>query len=130
MSFDRAAYIRNYSKQVYHKRRSEGLCTRCGKVPARPGKVMCEECTQKTSARSRRRYALKPRYTKRTGNFKKLLKAVRAAPFEFAAAMNKDCKGGCIMDMFGCSERCGEYQELTCNDCIKDWLGEEGNESR
>lgn len=60
MSFDRAEYMRKWSKRRYQKRRSEGICTRCGKVP----------------------------------------------------------------------ERCGEYQELTCNDCIKDWLGEEGNESR
>lgn len=130
MSFDRAAYIRNYSKQVYHKRRSERICTRCGKVPARAGKVMCEECAQKASARSRRRYALKPRYTKRTGNFKKLLKAVADDPVLFAEAMNRHCEGGCIMDMFGDSGRCGEYQDQTCHDCIRDWLGEEGNESR
>ena len=130
MSFDRAEYMRKWSKRRYQKRRSEGICTRCGKVPARPGKVMCAECAQQNSASSRRRYALKPRYTKRTGNFKKLLKAVADDPVLFAEALNKHCEGGCIMDMFGCSERCGEYQELTCNDCIKEWLGEEGNESR
>lgn len=128
MSFDRAAYIRNYSKQVYHKRRSEGLCTRCGKVPARAGKVMCEECAQKASARSRRRYALKPRCTKRTENYKKLLKAVADDPALFAEAMNRHCEGGCIMDMFGDSGRCGRYQDQTCHDCIRDWLGEEGQE--
>lgn len=122
------AYMKQYKYTLYHQRKDAGLCTKCGKVPARPGKALCEECAQKASARSRRHYALKPRYKKRTGNFKKLLKAVRAAPFEFAAAMNKDCKGGCIMDMFGCSERCGEYQELTCDDCIRDWLGEEEND--
>ena len=126
MSIDRAEYIRNWTKQRYHKRKSEGICTRCGKVPARAGKVMCEECAQEGTARAMRRYAVNPWYKKRTGNLKKLLKAVAESPVEFAAAMNKDCKGGCIMDMFGCSERCGRYQELTCDDCIRDWLSEEG----
>ena len=130
MSFDRAEYIRNWTKQRYQKRKSEGICTRCGKVPARAGKVMCEECAQKASARSRRRYALKPRYAKRTGNFKKLLKAVTDDPALFAEAMNRHCEGGCIMDMFGDAERCGKYQDQTCHDCIKDWLSEEGNEGR
>lgn len=126
MSFDKKAYMKNYYRQWYLQRKDAGLCAKCGKVPARPGKALCAECARRNSANSRRHYAKKPWYTKRTGNFKKLLKAVRAAPFEFAAAMNKDCKGGCIMDMFGCSERCGRYQDLTCDDCIRDWLGEEG----
>lgn len=130
MSFDRAEYMRKWSKQRYQKRRSEGICTRCGKVPARPGKVMCAECAQQNSASSRRRYALKPRYTKRTGNFKKLLKAVADDPALFAEALNKHCDGGCIMDMFGDSGRCGRYQDQTCHDCIRDWLSEEGNKSR
>lgn len=127
MSFDKKAYMKNYRRQQYHQRKDAGLCAKCGKVPARPGKALCAECAQQNSASSRRQYALKPWYKKRTGNFKKLLKAVRAAPFEFAAAMNKDCKGGCIMDMFGCSERCEKYQDLTCNDCIRDWLSEDGD---
>ena len=128
MSSDRAEYMRKWSKQQYQKRRSEGICTRCGKVPARPGKALCAECAQQNSASSRRRYALKPWYTKRTGNFKKLLKAVADDPVLFAEALNKHCEGGCIMDMFGCSERCGRYQDLTCDDCIRDWLNEEDND--
>lgn len=122
------AYMKNYRYTLYHQRKDAGLCAKCGKVPARPGKVMCEECAQKASARSRRHYALKPRYKKRTGNFKKLLKAVADDPALFAEAMNRHCKGGCIMDMFGCSERCEKYQELTCDDCIRDWLNEEDND--
>lgn len=127
MSIGRAEYIRNWMKQRYQKRKSEGLCTKCGKVPARAGKVMCEECAQEDTARVMRHYALKPRYKKRTGNFKKLIKAVRAAPFEFATAMSRHYEGGCIMDMFGCSERCEKYQDLTCDDCIRDWLDKEDN---
>ena len=128
MSFDTKAYIKNYHRQRYLQRKDAGLCTRCGKVPARPGKALCAECAQQKSASSRRRYALKPRYTKRTENFKKLLKAVADAPALFAEAMNRHCEGGCIMDMFGCSERCGRYQDLTCDDCIRDWLNEEDND--
>ena len=126
MSIDRAEYIRNWMKQRYQKRKSEGLCTRCGKVPARAGKVMCEECAQEDTARVMRRYAVNPWHKKRTGNLKKLLKAVAESPVEFAEAMSRHCEYGCIMDMFGCSERCEKYQDLTCNDCIRDWLGEEG----
>ena len=122
------AYMKNYHRQQYLQRKDVGLCTRCGKVPARPGKALCAECAQQKSAGARRRYALKPRYTKHTGNFKKLLKAVADDPVLFAEAMNRHCEGGCIMDMFGCSERCGRYQDLTCDDCIRDWLGEEDND--
>ena len=122
------AYMKNYHRQQYLQRKDVGLCTRCGKVPARPGKALCAECAQQKSAGARRRYALKPRYTKHTGNFKKLLKAVADDPVLFAEAMNRHCEGGCIMDMFDCSERCGRYQDLTCDDCIRDWLGEEDND--
>ena len=127
MSFDIKAYMRQYSYTLYHQRKDAGICTRCGKVPARAGKVMCEECAQEDTARTMRRYAVNPWYKKRTGNLKKLLKAVAESPVEFAAAMSRHYEGGCIMDMFGCSERCGEDQDQTCHDCIRDWLGEEGN---
>ncbi len=127
MSFDIKAYMKQYRYTLYHQRKDAGVCTLCGKAPARPGKAMCAECAQRNSAGARRRYALKPRYTKHTGNFKKLLKAVKADPFKFATAMNKNCEY-CIMDMFDCFERCGRYQDLTCDDCIRDWLGEEGND--
>ena len=128
MSFDKKDYMKQYKYTLYHQRKDAGLCAKCGKVPARPGKALCAECAQQNSASSRRCYAKKPWYTKRTGNFKKLLKAVADDPVLFAEALNKHCEGGCIMDMFGCSERCGRYQDLTCDDCIRDWLGEEGND--
>ena len=122
------AYMKQYRYTLYHQRKDAGVCTLCGKAPARRGRVICVRVCTAKSASSRRQYALKPWYTKRTGNFKKLLKAVKAAPFEFATAMSKDCEYGCIMDMFDCSERCGRYQDLTCDDCIRDWLGEEDND--
>lgn len=120
MSFDTKAYIKNYHRQRYLQRKDAGVCALCGKAPARPGRVICERCAQREAERQKAKYA------SQTKNFKRLIKAVKAAPFEFAAAMSKNCEGGCIMDMFGCSERCEKYQELTCNDCIRDWLGEEG----
>ena len=40
--------------------------------------------------------------------------------------MSRHYEGGCIMDMFGCSERCEKYQD--CDDCIRDWLNEEDND--
>ena len=120
MSFDIKAYMKQYRYTLYHQRKDAGICTHCGKGPARPGKVICERCAQRESERQKAKYA------SQTKNFKKLIKAVKADPFKFATAMN--CEGGCIMDMFGCSERCGRYQELTCDDCIRDWLNEEDND--
>lgn len=122
MSFDIKAYMKQYRYTLYHQRKDAGVCTLCGKAPARPGRVICERCAQREAERQKAKYA------SQTKNFKRLIKAVKAAPFKFATAMNKNCEYGCIMDMFGCSERCGEYQELTCNDCIRDWLGEEDND--
>jgi hypothetical protein len=122
MSFDAKNYIKNYHRQQYLQRKDAGVCTLCGKAPARPGRVICERCAQREAERQ------KAKRVNQTKNFRRLIKAVKAAPVEFAAAMNKDCKGGCIMDMFDCSERCGRYQELTCDDCIRDWLGEEDND--
>ncbi len=125
MSFDAKNYIKNWHRQRYLQRRSEGVCTLCGKAPARPGRVICERCAQQESERQKAKYA------SQTKNFKRLIKAVKAAPFEFATAMNKNREYGeygCIMDMFGCPERCEKYQDLTCDDCIKDWLNEEDND--
>ena len=116
------AYMKTYRRQRYHQRKDAGVCTLCGKAPARPGKVICERCAQREAERQKAKYA------SQTKNFRRLIKAVKAAPFEFAAAMNKNCEYGCIMDMFGCSERCERYQELTCDDCIRDWLNEEVND--
>ena len=122
MSFDAKNYIKNYHRQRYLQRKDAGVCTLCGKAAARPGRVICERCAQREAERQ------KVKYASQTKNFKRLIKAVKAAPFEFATAMSKDCEYGCIMDMFGCSERCGRYQNLTCDDCIRDWLGEEDND--
>ena len=122
MSSDAKNYIKNYHRQRYLQRKDAGVCTLCGKVPARPGKVICERCAKREAERQ------KVKYASQTKNFRRLIKAVKAAPFEFATAMSKNCEYGCIMDMFGCSERCGRYKELTCDDCIRDWLGEEGND--
>ena len=119
MSFDIKAYMKQYSYTLYHQRKDAGICTLCGKAPARPGRVICERCAQREAERQ------KAKHVNQTKNFKRLIKAVKAAPFEFAAAMSRHYEGGCIMDMFGCSERCGRYQELTCDDCIRDWLSEE-----
>ena len=119
MSFDTKAYMKQYRYKLYHRRKEAGVCTLCGKFPARSGKVICEQCAQREAERQ------KAKRINQTKNFRQLIKAVKAAPFEFATAMNKNCEYGCIMDMFNCSERCGRYQELTCDDCIKDWLSEE-----
>lgn len=122
MSFDIKAYMKQYSYTLYHQRKDAGICTLCGKAPARPGRVICERCAQREAERQ------KAKHVNQTKNFKRLIKAVKAAPFEFAAAMSRHYEGGCIMDMFGCSERCEKYQELTCDDCIRDWLNEEDND--
>lgn len=122
MSFDAKNYMKNYHRQRYLQRKDAGVCALCGKFPARSGKVICERCAQRESEQR------KAKRVNQTKNFRRLIKAVKAAPFKFAAAMNKDCEGGCIMDMFGCSERCEKYQDLTCNDCIRDWLNEEDND--
>ena len=120
MSFDIKAYMKQYRYTLYHQRKDAGVCTLCGKAPARPGRVICERCAQRESERR------KAKRVNQTKNFRRLIKAVKAAPFEFATAMNKNCEYGCIMDMFGCSERCEKYQD--CDDCIRDWLNEEDND--
>jgi hypothetical protein len=119
---NKKTYIKNYHRQRYLQRKDAGVCTSCGKAPARLGKALCERCAQREAERQKAKYA------NQTKNFKRLIKAVKAAPFEFAAAMSKNCEYGCIMDMFGCSERCGRYQDLTCDDCIRDWMSEEDND--
>jgi hypothetical protein len=122
MSFDTKAYMKQYRYKLYHQRKNAGVCALCGKFPARSGRVICERCAQREAERQ------KAKRVNQTKNFKRLIKAVKASPFEFATAMNKNCEYGCIMDMFDCSERCGRYQELTCDDCIKDWLSEDDTE--
>lgn len=122
MSFNTKAYMKQYRYKLYHQRKDAGICALCGKFPARPGRVICERCAQREAERQ------KAKHVNQTKNFRRLIKAVKAAPVEFAAAMSKNCEYGCIMDMFGCSERCGRYQDLTCDDCIRDWLNKEDSD--
>ena len=42
-------------------RRVEGICVRCGKVPAREGKTRCSECAKIHSAECKQRYINKKR---------------------------------------------------------------------
>lgn len=36
------------SEKTYYERKSKGICVRCGKVPARDGKCMCQDCADKS----------------------------------------------------------------------------------
>lgn len=38
------AYMKNYHRQQYLQRKDAGLCTKCGKRPARTGRTLCDEC--------------------------------------------------------------------------------------
>lgn len=40
----------------YYKRKCNGLCTHCGRVPPVPGAVECEQCQEKKRQRQHRRY--------------------------------------------------------------------------
>lgn len=42
-------------QQIYQERKEAGICTVCGKVPARPGKTHCERCAAR-SARIQKNY--------------------------------------------------------------------------
>ena len=44
-----------WSKKTYSKRREAGICTRCGKRPAAPGKAMCGICSARQNTRRRER---------------------------------------------------------------------------
>ena len=53
------------SKKQYAERKAAGKCTRCGKKPAEPGKVMCTMCRKKDAKRQmekRRENGALPRY--------------------------------------------------------------------
>ena len=113
--------MKQYRYTLYHQRKDAGVCTLCGKAPTRPGRVICERCAQREAERQ------KAKHVNQTKNFRRLIKAVKADPFKFATAMNKNCEY-CIMDMFDCFERCEKYQDLTCDDCIRDWLDEEDSD--
>jgi len=42
----------SYQSELYHQRKSEGICTDCGKVPPKPGYVRCHPCLTKRTDRS------------------------------------------------------------------------------
>ena len=48
---------RKRSRRETERRFAQGLCTRCGKAPAAPGRASCETCLEKRRADDRARYA-------------------------------------------------------------------------
>ena len=51
------AFERKRSRRETAKRIAQGLCTRCGKTPAVPGRASCEPCLEKRRAADRASYA-------------------------------------------------------------------------
>lgn len=41
------------AKVLYEERKAQGLCTRCGDSPARPGRVECAECARVHAAKTK-----------------------------------------------------------------------------
>ena len=41
------ANMRNYGRSVYKERSEQGICTRCGKRKAAPGRKKCKLCLEK-----------------------------------------------------------------------------------
>ena len=50
-------YERKRTRREREKRRAQGLCIRCGKLPAVPGRASCEPCLEKRREAERARYA-------------------------------------------------------------------------
>ena len=46
---------KDWHKQRYERLKAEGLCTECGKVPARPDRVTCGECAKRLSESQKRK---------------------------------------------------------------------------
>lgn len=46
-----------HQREVYRKRSEDGICTKCGKNPAAPGKKRCQGCLDKNNARGVEEYA-------------------------------------------------------------------------
>ena len=46
-------YERERSRRQHAERRAAGICTKCGKAPARPGRTLCEPCAERHRARDR-----------------------------------------------------------------------------
>lgn len=53
-----------YENNTYNRRKEEGVCIYCGKMPPRSGKLVCADCTKKRklvdALRRRQRKARKP----------------------------------------------------------------------
>ncbi len=50
-------YERERSRRLHFERKAAGICTRCGKAPARPERTTCEPCAEQHRARDRARHA-------------------------------------------------------------------------
>ena len=50
-------YERERGRRLHIERKAVGLCTGCGRAPARPGRTTCEPCAEKHRARDRARHA-------------------------------------------------------------------------
>ena len=50
-------YERERSRRQYAERTAAGVCTKCGKAPARPDRTTCEPCAEKHRVRDRQRLA-------------------------------------------------------------------------
>ena len=48
---------RKGSRRQHASRKAAGICTKCGRAPARPGRTTCEPCAGKHRARDRARHA-------------------------------------------------------------------------
>lgn len=46
-----------YRKKYMMQRKSQGVCVRCGKEKAAPGKVLCPACGEEERLRSKENYA-------------------------------------------------------------------------
>ncbi|MDE0255775.1 MAG: hypothetical protein OYG32_13360, partial [Rhodospirillaceae bacterium] len=53
---DAKAYERARRRREHAARKAEGICTRCGKAPARPERTTCEPCAEQHRARDRARH--------------------------------------------------------------------------
>jgi len=56
-SCSKAKYESNkkYRKAIYERLKSQGICVLCGIEDARPGRVMCQECTDKEKQRAQQK---------------------------------------------------------------------------
>ena len=50
-------YERERSRRQHAERKAAGICTKCGRAPARPERTTCEPCAEKHRARDRARHA-------------------------------------------------------------------------